>query len=115
MINNIERAVNYYQSMLDKNFIEAESCLHPEVNLISPFSNLQGKNDVFEEAKKFATALTSLEIREKFSLDNKVVLIMNLGFLESESSLRAVSFLTFQDGLIYNIELFFDTSAFGPK
>ena len=63
MTENIDKAVSYYQAMLDKKLDIVESYLSHEVEFIGPIATMQGRDGVFEAAKRFADSLISLEIR----------------------------------------------------
>jgi hypothetical protein len=115
--NNIDVAETYYTSMRDKNFTAMAVCLHPEVSFVGPLATMIGKAQVVEAAKKFAAFFTSLVIQDKFNAEHpdKVMLVLEFNCPEPVGAFRAASFLSFTDGLIASIELFYDARPFESK
>ncbi len=109
---NVVIAHAYYAAMADKNSQLVEKYLHSEVHLIGPYGQKVGKEMVFEAAKKFMHMFKSIKIHSQFGSHDHVAISYDLlGFGESATNLRAVSLMTFKDGLIIKNELFFDTRS----
>ena len=108
--NNIKIAESYYVAMVEKDSNEMGKYLNPDVELISPFGKMVGKEAVLEAAGK-STPL-SITIRAKFGQEDQVMLAYDWLFNEPIGNLRAAALITFKDGLIVKNELFFDTGSF---
>ena len=110
--NNIAIAEAYYTAVAAKNISSVEQYLHNNIQLIGPFGKTAGKSAVTEAVKKFASLFESLTIRTKVGSENHVVIIYDVKFSEPIGNVRSASSMTFERGLIKNIELFFDARPF---
>jgi hypothetical protein len=52
--NNLQIAETYYQNMLAKKFDAMAEALHSDVHLISPLSEVHGRDNVVDAAKNLA-------------------------------------------------------------
>ncbi len=111
----LSTAVEYYEAIGRKSIEEAQKYLHPNVQLIGPVANLNGKKAVVEGLDRFVTTHNSLNIRQKFENNDQVMLVIYLECPEPVGEVRTASMLTFSENLIARIELFFDVRAFEPK
>ena len=111
-MHNVNIAEVYYTAIAAKNITPVEKYLHNNVQLIGPFGITAGKAAVIETVKKFASFFENLTIRTKVGSENQVVIIYDVKFSEPASNARSASLMTFEDGLIKNIELFFDARPF---
>ncbi|WCR57407.1 nuclear transport factor 2 family protein [Rickettsia asembonensis] len=109
---NLNTAVSYYTSMRAKKFKEMAACLHPNIHFIGPLSVMDGKESVVEAAKNFAMFFKNLTISEKFSSNDKVMLALEFDCPEPIGIFRGASLLSFNDGIISRIELFYDARPF---
>lgn len=112
-INNIAIAEAYYAAMVKRNIAEMAQYLHPDVQLISPFGKTIGKEAILEAARK--SIPLSITIRSKCASGDKVMLAYDWELNQPIGILRAAALMTFEDGLIINNELFFDTHSFEQK
>lgn len=112
---NLNIAITYYTSMNNKKFEEMASCLHPDIHFIGPLSVMDGKESVVEAAKNFAIFFKNLTISEKFSSNDKVMLALEFDCPAPIGIFRGASLLSFNDGLISRIELFYDARPFVQK
>ncbi|WP_250295921.1 nuclear transport factor 2 family protein [Wolbachia endosymbiont of Oedothorax gibbosus] len=113
MVNqNLNKAESYYMAMYTKSFDEMASYIHPHVCFIGPLANFNGKESVVEAAKNFSMFFRRLTIRERFISGNKVMLVLDFDCSDPVGTLRGASFLSFSDGLISRIELFYDARPF---
>ncbi|MGX6960348.1 MAG: nuclear transport factor 2 family protein [Rickettsia endosymbiont of Pentastiridius leporinus] len=113
--SNLNKAVNYYTAMRDKNFDEMAACLHPNIHFIGPLSVMDGKESVVEAAKNFAMFFKNLTISEKFYANDKVMLALEFDCPEPINLFRGASLLSFNENLISRIELFYDARPFVKK
>lgn len=116
MVNqNLNKAESYYMAMYTKSFDEMASYIHPHVCFIGPLAAFNGKESVVEAAKNFSMFFRRLTIRERFISGNKVMLVLDFDCSDPVGTLRGASFLSFGDGLISRIELFYDARPFEKK
>lgn len=109
---NIEIALMYYAEIAEKNSVEVEKYLHPDVCIISPFGETVGKEKVFAAVQKFMHMFKKINVRAQCGSEDYVMLAYDLvEFGGSMTTLRVASLMTFKDGLIIRNELFFDTRS----
>ena len=108
----LTQALAYYQAMNQKDLATMEKHLHPEVELIGPMANAQGKEDVVKALSHLLKAMNKLTVRAHFAEDNQVMLAYDIEFPDPIGISRAAVLLTFEDDLIKRYELFFDGSPF---
>ncbi|MBA2728056.1 MAG: nuclear transport factor 2 family protein [Parachlamydiaceae bacterium] len=115
--NIVALAESYYKAMGEKNISEVEKFLHPDVTFIAPLAKTQGKEPFLIETKKFMDFMESKTIRAVLGSNEKqqAVVIYDVNFPSSVGKLHAASYLTFDNGLITKIELFYDARPFGQK
>lgn len=111
-MDNIAVAEIYYTAWGEKDIARMERFLHPNVQLITPLEEtvIVGKEAILERLKKGAAFFKALKIRAKFGSGNQTLLVIDLEYPAPMGNLRSASLMTFQEGLISKIELFFDTS-----
>lgn len=109
---NEDTAEAYYITMGEKNLEGMEKYLHPHVEFISPFAKHKGKEAVLEAAKKFMSLFQTLTIRAKFGSNEQAVMVYDVGLSSPIRNIPTASLMTFQDGRIEKIELFFDARPF---
>jgi len=109
---NIRKAESYYQAINNKDLATAAQYLHPDVKVLSPMMEIEGKEVVLDGVQRFMAIISTLTIRERFSSGDKVVLIYDIESPAPIGTLRASALITFRDNLIIRIELFFDARPF---
>ena len=110
--NNVAIAKAFYTAFGEKNIETMEKYLHPDVQLITPLSQLQGKEAYLEAVKNFMAFFKALTIRAAFGEGDQTIIVYDLDcspFIEKAS---AAALMSFQEGLITRNELFHDTSPF---
>ena len=105
-------ANTFYIAFGEKNLEIIEKHLHPDVQLITPLSTLQGKDAYLEAAKGFMAFFNALSIRATFGEGEQVVVIYDLDCPGPIGKVPAAALMTFQEGLIIRNELFHDTSPY---
>lgn len=113
--NNMEIAKSYYTAIGQKNIQEVERYLHPHVHVISPLIEKNGKKAALEALKGFIAAFNTLTIRTAFSSHDQAMLAVNVEYPAPIGNLRTASLISFQDGLIVKVELFFDGRPFEQR
>ena len=112
MLSASNIAQNYYIQMGKKNTQGIAQYLHSNVRFVSPMAILEGKNNVLSAAEKFMNIFESIEIRQKFENKNSAMIILDFICPSPIIKFSAATFITINDGLIYKMELFFDTKPF---
>ena len=110
--SNIVSAEAYYQAMNDKNLAGVAGYLHSDVEFVSPMANLSGKEAVLEAAKRFVSLIKGIRVRAKFGSELQAILAYDADFGEPIGTCHTAVLMTFEDGLIARIELFFDARPF---
>lgn len=113
--DNLSLAESYYNAMLAKDFDKMASFLHENVRFTSPLAEMHGKDAVVRAAKNFGEILQDIQIRSRFSSGNQIMFAYDMIVPEPIGKFRAAVLMEFMDGLISNIELFFDASPFQQK
>ncbi|MBX9786410.1 MAG: nuclear transport factor 2 family protein [Alphaproteobacteria bacterium] len=110
--NNVAIANTFYTKFGEKNIETMEKYLHPDVQLITPLSTLQGKEAYLEAVKSFMAFFKALSIRAIFGEGDQTVVVYDLDCPGGIGKTSAVALMTFQKGLIIRNELFHDTSPY---
>lgn len=113
--NHLSRAAEYYTLVGEKNAEGIQKYLHPHVEFCSPLATLKGKEAVIEATSNFMNAFKSLTIRAKFAEGDQAMIVYDLDIPWMPKSFPGVSLLSFRDGMIVKIELFFDGRPFVEK
>lgn len=108
-------AESYYNAMASKDLEGIAKQLHPDVQFISPLTEITGKDAVLEAAKGFMSAFNTLEIRATFSSGNETMFAYNLDFPSPVGVSRVAALITSKGDRIARIELFFDARPFEMK
>ena len=110
--NNSVLAETFYKAMAEKNIKLMEKYLHPDVQLITPMANLQGKEAYLDAVANFTAFFKTLSIRATFGDRDQAVVVYDLDCPEPIGKMPGVALMTFKNGLITRNELFHDTSPF---
>jgi len=106
------RAHAYYTRVGQKDVEGIKQYLHPDVEFSSPLSSCQGKDAVVKATTGFMNTFKSLSIRAQFGAEDQAVIVYDVDIPGVSKDFPGVSLMTFRDGLIARIELFFDASNF---
>lgn len=113
--NNMQVAEKYYENMLAKNYDVMASFLDEKVHLISPLSEVHGREDVVDAAKKLSNLLDNIVFNAKFSEGDQVMFAYDFMFKGAIGRLRSAGLLEFKGGKIVKINLFYDGRPFTQK
>lgn len=111
-MKNVEIATAYYRGVGKKDVKSVENLLHPDVQVVSPLSTVNGKTPVLESVKAFSESLKSLAIRSKFESGDQAMIVYDIELPAPVGLNRTASLLTINNGLITKIELFYDSAPF---
>lgn len=113
--NNMARAEAYYTLVGERNVEGIKKYLHSDVEFLSPLATSKGKEAVVKATTGFMNTFKSLSIRAKFGADDQAMIVYDVDIPGIAKDFPGASLLTFRDGLIVRIELFFDASQFRQK
>lgn len=111
--NHVAIAEAYYTAWGEKNVAGMEKFLHPDVRFISPLAETMGKEVVLGALKRGSAFFRTLTIRAKFGSGDQAMLVIDLDFPDPVGNVRTAVLMTFLEGLIAKIELFFDARRMG--
>lgn len=104
-----EQAYEYYRLVGEKNEEGVKNYLHSDVEFIGPMTSVKGKKAVFEATRNFMKTFQSLTIRAKFGEENQAMVVYDVDLPGIAKDFPGASLLSFREGLIVKIELFFDS------
>lgn len=113
--NCLDLGNEYYQLVGGKNLGEVKKRLHPDVELISPMAVVKGREAVCEATGNFMKSFASLTIRAKFGSESQAMIVYETDIPGIANEFPGASLLSFRDGLIVRIQLFYDGSRFLEK
>jgi ketosteroid isomerase-like protein len=110
--NHVDVAVAYYTAMGEKNITGVEKCLHPDVQFFAPLAKAAGKEAVLEAARGFISFFKTLTVRAKCGSGEQAMVVYDLDCPAPVGSFSSAALMTFKEGLIAKIELFYDARPF---
>ena len=113
MTNLIDVADAYLNSWSRKDPDGIAATLHPDVTFKGPVAGeISGREAVVAGFARMLPLVQALHVRAKFSDGHQVMCAEDFVCREPIGSVRTAELLTFEDGLIRSIELFFDARPF---
>lgn len=106
-------AVAYYTALGEKNIEKVKNCLHPDIEFTDPQETVIGRESVLKAAQGFTRIFKTLTIRTQFGSENQAMIVYEVEIYGLPKKLQAASLLSFEEGLISKIELFYDTQGLG--
>ena len=110
--NNVALAEAFYTAMSEKNIGVMEKYVHPDIHFSAPLAKLKGKEAYLEALKGFTAFFKTLTIRATFGEGDQAVVIYNADCPAPVGKLPSAALLTFYEGLIIMVELFYDARSF---
>jgi len=101
--------VAYYTALGEKNIEAVKKYLHPDIQFTDPQEKVIGKEAVLKAAEGFTKIFKTLTIRAQFGSENQAMIVYDVEIPSLPKKLQAASLLSFQEGQISKIELFYDT------
>ncbi len=89
--------------------------LHPEVHFIGPMAQMTGQEAVLQSAKRMFGLLKAVKVRSKFASGDQAIFTYDFICADPIGVCRTAEHMTFKDGLISGIELFFDARPFEKR
>lgn len=106
-------AVAYYNALGEKDIEKVKGYLHSDIQFSDPQEKVIGREAVLQAAKGFTGIFKSLVIRAKFGSENQAMIVYEVEIPGLPKKLQAASLLSFEEGLISRIELFYDSKGLG--
>ena len=103
--------VAYYTALGEKNIEKVKKYLHPDIEFTDPQEKKIGRDAVLKAAEGFTGIFKSLKIRQQFGSEDQAVIVYEVEIPGFPEKLKAASLLSFHEGLISNIELFYDSKV----
>lgn len=103
--------VAYYMALGEKNIEAVKEYLHPDIQFTDPQETVIGREAVLKAAKGFTSIFKTLTIRTKFGSENQAMIVYDVDIPGFPKKLQAASLLSFEEGLISKIELFYDSTG----
>ena len=103
--------VAYYTALSNKRIDEVATYLHPEIRFSDPQETVTGKEAVLQAARGFSTIFNRLTIRAQFGSPDQAMIVYEAEIPGLPKPLPAASLLSFREGLISRIELFYDLTS----
>ena len=111
-MSNLALGEAYLQAWDNKDISAIASYLHPGVCFLGPMTKLSGKEAIMESVKRLLPLLKSLKVQSKFASGDQAIFTYEFICPEPINVCRTAELITFKDGLIVAIELFFDARPF---
>lgn len=111
-MDNLAIAEAYYKAMGQKDMESMKRYLHPDVQFKSPITQTKGRDAFLGPLTRLTSFMNSLTIRAKVGSGDQVMLVYDIDFPAPIERSSAAALLIFQEGLIANIEIFFDARPF---
>lgn len=101
----------YYKALGEKNIEEVEKYLHSGIVFSDPQEKAIGKETVLTAAKRFMGIFKSFTIQAKFGSKTQAMIVYEVEIPGLSKPLKAASLLSFQEGLISEIELIYNMKS----
>ena len=86
--------------------------LHPDVHFKGPMQELHGREAVLASSKRIFALLERLDVRARFVNGDRAMFAYDFVCRDPIGVCRTAELLRFQEGLVRDIELFFDARPF---
>lgn len=106
----IDLAEAYFKALGEKNISKMAPFLHPDVNFSGPTAQLSGKESLLETVQVLFPLFDRLTVRAKFGNEDQAMIVYELEGVLAAGFFHAAALVTFEEGLIRRIELFYDPS-----
>ena len=110
--NTADIATAYYTAIGEKNVEAVAKYIHPDIRFIAPLGREIGKEAFLEAARKFTALFKSLTIRSSIGSKDQAMVVYDLECPAPIGTFSTAAHMTFREGLIAKIELFFDARPF---
>jgi hypothetical protein len=105
-------AEDYLAAVSDHDIEALGKNLHPQLHFKASMCEIDGRQNFLDHTEKFFSSIKGLEIRAGFSSMNRAFYLYDLFFHHSLGMSRTANLMTFEDGMIKEIELIYDPRPF---
>ena len=109
---NLKQAEEYYTWVGERNVEKIKDYLHEDVEFYGPLATHKGIDAVVNATRNFMNTFKSLSIRAKLGAGDQAMIVYDVDIPEISPTFMGTSLLTFREGKISKIELYFDGSRF---
>jgi len=110
--HNLKTAEIYYNAIAKRDVDAIEKFVHPDIQLVSPLVQLNGKDRYLDALRDFTKFFDELKISATCGGGDQVMLAYDMKAPAPIGRFRAAALMTFDAGLVAKIELFFDARPF---
>ena len=96
-------------------FVVAKLAMHSDAELYSPMAVLKGKEAIVKATSNFMNSFESLTIRSQFGSSDQAMIVYDVDIPGISKDFPGASLMSFRDGLIVKIQLFYDSSRIVEK
>jgi|SRR5947209_4599676 len=113
MSSNILNTAEEYLNAWSRKDVEAISkYVDPNIRFVGPMMQTTGKEAFLEGARRVLGLLKEIKLRAKFAAGEQALLTYDFICAEPIGNCRTAELITFKNGLISGVELFFDARPF---
>ncbi len=105
-------ATAYIEAVGNKNFAAVEALLASDVAFKGPFMQLNSAAEFVGALRRLASILERNDVRYVFADDERACIVYDFVTSTESGSIPTIEVLTFRDGKIAGVELFFDRMQF---
>lgn len=107
-----ESAASYLEAWRKKDVQAIARHLHTDVRFTGPMMKVSGRDAVIASAQRILPIVEELVIRSTFISGNQAMLVYDFVCAPPIGRCRTAELVTFEEGLIRDIELFYDARPF---
>lgn len=109
------RAEKYYKLIGEKKAEEIREYLDPDVEFCAPLGTVKGREGVIKATFNFMNSFESLTVKAKFGSEDQAMIVYEVNIPGISKDFPGASWLTFRNGKIVRIQLFYDGSRVSQK
>ena len=102
----------YLDAWTRKDLQGIAACLHPDVHFKGPMQELNGRDDVLASAQRIFLLLERFETRARFVSRDRAMFAYDFVCGDPIGVCPTAELVRFEDGLVRDIQLFFDARPF---
>lgn len=110
--NYASRGEEYYRLVGAKDIEGIKKYLDPDVEFYGPLATLKGREAVLVANTHFMNSFNSLTVQAKFGQGDQAMVVYHVDIPGISKEFPGAAMLTFRDGLIVRIQLFYDGTPF---
>jgi len=108
----IDIAEDYMAAVNDHDIEALGKNLHPLLHFKAELCEIDGRKKFLDHTEKFFPSIKGLEIRARFASADQTFFLYDLFFYNSPDLSRTANWMTYENGMIREIELIYDPRPF---